>query len=274
MKAYINPNSPHFFAFNIWDIASAKSIMDAAQIKQKPIILQTSMKAFSLMDLEAMRFFVTTYAKKKAIPVYLHLDHCKKIEMIQEAIAAGWDSVMIDASDKLLDENMELTNYVTELAHGKNVLVESEVGQVSGVEDDITVSGTGVARVEDIQKFLKNTNVDMLAVAIGTAHGQYMGIPDLHYDLLQQTGEMTKIPLVIHGGTGLSDDTLRRLFSYQSVKKINISTDVKQAYRLGIERCYKEQEIKEKGFDPLKVTGRIHDSICKMAMEKLSLIEG
>lgn len=274
MKAYINPNSSQFFAFNIWDIASAKAIMDAAQIKQKPIILQTSMKAFSLMDLEAMRFFVTTYAKKKAIPVYLHLDHCKKIEMIREAIAAGWDSVMIDASDKLLDENIELTNYVTELAHEKNVLVESEVGQVSGVEDDITVSGTGVARVEDIQKFLKNTNVDMLAVAIGTAHGQYTGIPDLHYDLLQQTGKMTKIPLVIHGGTGLSDDTLRRLFSYQNVKKINISTDVKQAYRLGIERCYKEQEIKEKGFDPLKVTGWIHDSICKMTMEKLSLLEG
>lgn len=272
MKAYINPDSPHFFAFNIWDIASAKSIMDAAQIKQKPIILQTSMKAFSLMDLEAMRFFVTTYAKKKAIPVYLHLDHCKKIEMIQEAITAGWDSVMIDASDKLLDENIELTSYVTELAHGKNVLVESEVGQVSGVEDDITVSGAGVARVEDIQSFLKNTNVDMLAVAIGTAHGQYTGIPSLHYDLLQQTGEMTKVPLVIHGGTGLSDDILRRLFSYHNVKKINISTDVKQAYRLGIENCYKEQEIKEKGFDPLKVTGRIHDSICKMAMEKLSLL--
>lgn len=273
MISYINIHSPKYFAFNIWDIPSAKAIIDAAKEKQCPLILQTSMKAFSLIDLEAMRFFVTSYAKKNEIPVYLHLDHCKKIAMIKQAVDAGWDSVMIDVSDRSLEENIELTNQVTEIAHTNNVLVESEVGQVSGVEDDITVSGTGVARIEDIKRFLERTNVDLLAVAMGTAHGQYTGTPNLHYDLLSQTGELTQIPLVIHGGTGLADHVLRRLLSYPNVKKINISTDVKQAYRCGIDRCYQEQLLKEKGFDPLQVTSRIHDAIFDMAIHKLALLD-
>lgn len=270
---YINVDSPQFFAFNIWDIPSAKAVMDAAGEIKRPLILQTSMKAFALMDLEEMRFFVTSYARKKETPVYLHLDHCKKMEMIKQAMDAGWDSVMIDASERPLDENIELTNYVTELAHARNILVESEVGQVSGVEDDITVNGTGVARMEDIEKFLKQTEVDMLAIAMGTAHGQYKGTPHLHYNLLGQTGELTQIPLVIHGGTGLSDDMFRRLLSYRNVKKINISTDVKQAYRRGIDTCYQEQLLQKQDFDPLRVTSRIHDAIFRMAMEKLVLLD-
>lgn len=272
MIPYINTDSPQYFAFNVWDIPSAKAIMDAAGEKRCPLILQTSMKAFEQMDLDEMRFFVTSYSRKKEIPVYLHLDHCKRIEMIETAIDAGWDSVMIDASDRPLSENIELTNQVTVLAHARNVLVESEVGQISGVEDDISVMCKGVARIEDIDMFLRHTDVDMLAISIGTAHGQYKGIPNLHYDLLSQTGELTRIPLVIHGGTGLSDDIFHRLLSYQNVKKINVSTDVKHAYRRGINECYQEQLLCERGFDPLQVTRRIHDSIFCMAMEKMVLL--
>lgn len=270
---YLSPSTPPFFAFNIWDIPSAKAVMDAAAKVGRPIILQTSMKAFSLMDLEEMRFFVTNYARKKGISVYLHLDHCKKQEMIRQALDAGWDSVMIDASERPLSENVELTNQVTEMAHAVGVLVESEVGQVSGVEDEISVSGSGVARMEDVERFVRETKVDMLAVAIGTAHGQYHGEPHLHYDILAQTAEITKIPLVIHGGTGLSDEVLRKLLSYPNVKKINVSTDVKQAYLRGIAASSEAGLLAEAGFDPLKVTTQIHDAIEALALKKLALLD-
>lgn len=273
MNTYINKNSKQYFAFNIWNMESAKAVIDAAVQSRKNLILQTSVKAFMQMDKEEMRFFISNYAKRNGIRVYLHLDHCKSIDLIKEAIDTKWDSVMIDASQLSLEENIKVTNEVCGLAKGHGILVEAEVGQISGVEEDIRVQEAGVARIEDVQKFVNNTNVDMLAVAVGTAHGLYLGTPNLHYDLLEKVMHITDVPLVVHGGTGLTGETLRRLFSYKNVKKVNISTDVKQAFRKGIQKCCGNGDLEEKRFDPLKVTGTIHDSICDMVKEKLKLLE-
>lgn len=273
MNTYINKNSEQYFAFNIWNIESAKAVMDAAVQSRRNLILQTSVKAFMQMDKEEMRFFVSNYAKRNGIRVYLHLDHCKSIDLIKEAIDNKWDSVMTDTSQLPLEENIRVTNEVCGLAKGYGVLVEAEVGQISGVEEDIRVQEAGVACIEDVQRFADNTNVDMLAVAIGTAHGLYHGTPNLHYDMLEKVRHITDIPLVVHGGTGLADETLRRLFSYKNVKKINISTDVKLAYRKGIQESLGNGDLEEKGFDPLKVTGKIHNSICDMVKGKLKLLE-
>lgn len=272
MDAYINPYSEQYFAFNIWNIESAKAVIDAAAQAKRNLILQTSTKAFQQIDKEEMRFFVTNYAKRKGICAYLHLDHCKKIALIKEAVDYGWDSVMIDASEQPLLENIKRTNEVCGIAKEHGVLVEAEVGQITGVEEEIKVQEAGIARIEDVKRFLEDTEVDMLAVAIGTAHGLYKGTPCLHYDLLSQVAEFADIPLVIHGGTGLTEDELRRLLSYKGVKKINISTDVKLAYRQGICESLKNGELEPAGFDPLKVTETIRNSICKMAKEKLMLL--
>ena len=271
MNKYISPTSKQFFAFNVWDFASAKAIIDAASKNETPIILQTSMKVFSKLDKSDFRTFVTQYSKQKKVNVYLHLDHCKKREVFEDAISARWDSVMIDASEKPLLENIQITNEICRMAHEQNVLVEAEIGHIAGVEDGEEITQGGIADIKDVELFINNTSIDFLAVAIGTAHGLYKGKPSLHYELLEKTGKISKIPLVIHGGTGLSDDMFKKLLSYSNVKKINISTDVKQAYLSGL-RLYQKNNLLEKdGFDPLKIIANIHDCIEQMALHYLNL---
>lgn len=271
MCRYIHPGSQQYFAFNIWSIESAKAVMDAASWTGHNIILQTSVKAFEQLDKEELNEFVKSYEKKKKIKAYLHLDHCKKIELIHTAVACGWDSVMIDASDQPLDENIRITNEVTMIAGKSGVLTEAEIGKICGQEESSSIEA-GLAKIEDIKKFVKNTKVDMLAAAIGTAHGVYKGVPDIHYDRISAIGKITDIPLVIHGGTGLCDEILQKVLSYKNVKKINISTEVKLAYRCGIEESIQKGIFQAKVFDPLMVSRLIHDSIQNMATDKLRLL--
>lgn len=272
MQRYIHCDSKQYFAFNIWSIESAKAVMDGASVSKRDVILQASVKAYELLDKEELRAFVSSYADKIGIRAYLHLDHCKRIDYIYEAIRCGWDSVMIDASDKSLKENIQLTNTVCNSAGNKGVLVEAEVGQIVGQEDEISVRESGIARIEDVQYFIQNTEVDMLAVAVGTAHGLYKGVPEIHYELIDQVVSVSDIPLVIHGGTGLTEETFLKLLSYRNIKKINISTDVKLAYRKGIDESIQNGYMEKTGFDPLKINTLIHDAIEGMAADKISLL--
>jgi ketose-bisphosphate aldolase len=273
MNAYIYQKSEQYFAFNIWNIESAKAVIDAAAQMKKNVILQTSTEAFVQINKEEMRLFVSNYAKNKGIQVYLHLDHCKKIDLIKEAINYKWDSVMIDGSELPLEENIRITNKVCDITREYEIPVEAEIGRIPRAEEGIQAMKTGVARLKDVQTFINATNVNMLAVAIGTSHGIYQGIPDLHYDLLERVMQIVEVPLVIHGGSGITDDMLRRLLSYKNVKKINISTDVKQAYRNGIYKSLQNGYLEKDGFDPLKVTHIIDDSIEHMVKEKLRILD-
>lgn len=272
MENYLKKSYP-MFAFNIWNIDSAKAIMDAAKLQNKDVILQTSASIYEQMEFAQLKQFIESYTKDGKIKAWLHLDHCKNLYIIESAIANGWDSVMIDASAMPIEENIKITNQVTELAHAKGVLVEAEIGQVSGVEDNISVLESAVAGREDIDKFLQETNVDMIAVAFGNAHGIYQGSPKLDYNLVEYTTKHTDIPFVVHGGSGLSDEVLRRLLAISGVRKINISTEVKMAYREGL-LCAKEQGmLEEKGFQAVKVEKVIHDSIVELAIKKMQLLE-
>ncbi len=274
MDKYISTNTSPFFAFNIWNIESAKAVMDGAFKMQRDVILQTSVKAFDFLDKSALRWFVDKYRREKGIQVYLHLDHSKSLELIREAIYYGWDSVMIDASDQPLEENIRRTNEVCAFVRkqNKDILVEAEIGQIGTVGDEIFTAKANVARIEDIKQFVQNVDIDLLAVAIGTSHGQYLCKPSLRYDLIDQTGRITNLPLVIHGGTGLTNEMFLRLLSYKNVKKINVSTDIKLAFRQGIKNCIQNGFMEEKGFNPICITGMIHDSIENMTMNKLKLL--
>ncbi|MDE7322290.1 MAG: class II fructose-bisphosphate aldolase [Lachnospiraceae bacterium] len=271
MDQYISMDSQQYFAFNIWSIESAKAVIDAAAQEKQNVILQTSMKAFAELDIEEMAAYVRSYGKKKNVRAYLHLDHCRKIEYVRQAAACGWDSVMIDASDKTLEENIEITNEVTGIVKGKGILVEAEVGQICGQEDGLASVTSGLAAMEDIEKFLRNTDIDMIAAAVGTVHGLYKGTPHIHYDMISDIAGITNIPFVVHGGTGLTDEILLQLLMHKNVKKINISTDVKLAYRRGIEACMHTGKMDKEGFNPLDIQKSIHDSIRDMAAGKMRL---
>lgn len=272
MNKYINPNSQQYFAFNIWSIESAKAVMDAALQMKCNVILQTSMKAFEQLDRTELSTYVRSYEQMKGIKVYLHLDHCRKLDFIQEASKCGWDSVMIDASNKLLDENINITNEVIKMVRGKGILVEAEIGQICDQEEMLSSVNAGIAKIDDVKKFVEITNVDMLAAAIGTVHGLYKGVPDIRYNLLDEIDEVTDIPLVVHGGTGLTNEMFLKILSYKNVKKINISTDVKLAYRRGIEESIQEGVMEQKDFDPLKVNQLIYNAIQTTVMNKLKLL--
>lgn len=260
------------FAFNIWDINSAKAVMDAAAEMEKNVILQTSASIYKQLAKKQLRDFIDGYAEEKTIKVWLHLDHCSEEEMIYDAISHHWDSVMIDASQQHLSDNINITNRITAYAHERQVLVESEVGQVRGTEDDIIFKNEKIASEDDIKQFLKETNVDMLAVAFGNAHGVYQGTPDLHYELIEYTGMLTPKPFVVHGGSGLSDEILSKLITMENVKKINISTEVKLAYREGILQAMKEEKLAEDNFQAIKVESCIQKAIGDMVKRKLALI--
>ncbi len=272
MNNYLS-NQSCMFAFNIWDFNSARYIMDAANSRQKSVILQTSEGIFRNADAPALRDFVSEYAKKKEMNVWLHLDHCRDMDTILNAIKCGWDSVMLDASNRPLSENIALTKVVMEEAHKKGVLVETEIGQIKGIEDDTQFEESTVADKDEIQEFLHQVKPDMLAVAFGNAHGMYKGTPKLHFELIDYVAELTDIPFVVHGGSGLTEAILRILIKKSNVKKINISTEVKMAYRAGILLSMEQGLLRENGFQAAHVEENIKNAIYTMALGKLGLLE-
>ena len=203
MKNYIG--NEIVFAFNIWDINSAKAIIDAAAVLKKNVILQTSVSIYKKVDVSFIRYFITEYAKAKNINAWLHLDHCKDEGIIKDAIDNGYDSIMIDASSMDLQNNIKITNQIAKIAHNKNVVVEAELGQIKGTEDDIECSGETKVRLEEIDTFLSETNADMVAVAFGNAHGIYKGNPKLDYNIVKYVTDRTDRPFVVHGGSGMSE---------------------------------------------------------------------
>lgn len=262
------------FAFNIWDITSAKAVIDAAKEKDSPIFLQISSKVFNEINPEEFIYVIKDYINKTNTNVLVHLDHSSDIDQIQKAIEIGWDSVMYDGSHLSIDDNINNTNKVLNIAQKYNVLVEAEIGQVKGVEDDKYIDQESIVFLEDVQYFVSHTNVDMLAVAIGTAHGQYgKNMPNIDYILLNQIEKIINIPFVVHGGSELSNETLKKLFSHKNVKKINISTDLKQAYRLGIVNSSQIGLLDEKGFNPIRIEKQIYESIKQVAISKLEVLK-
>lgn len=260
------------FAFNIWDINSAREIINAASSLNMPVIIQTSSAVFKRVEPLEFRAYVKKYAQKRNAKVFLHLDHCKEMEEIRHAIYSGWDSVMIDASSSSLEENILLTQEVCSIAHNNGVAVEGEVGQIRGIEDELNICEQGIARLEDIKKYVDNTEVDFIAAAIGNAHGRYKCAPHIHFELLESIMQMIDLPFVVHGGSGLSDEILLKLLAYDNVKKINISTEVKEAYFKGLKTLEGSKYFMIEGFNPLKINDIVYSPIREMALEKMSLI--
>ena len=260
------------FAFNIWSIDSARAVIDAAAEKKTNVILQTSSGVFEKIAKKQLREFVSSYASDQGIRAWLHLDHCRKTTLVREAVDWAWDSVMIDASDRSVGENIAATNAITGYAHEQGVLVEAEVGQIRGAEDNIVYAQSQIASLEDIDRFLRETEVDMIAAAFGNAHGIYQSEPQLHYEIVEYITEKTEIPFVVHGGSGMTDGAVRRLLEIPNVRKINISTDVKLAYREGIMTAYKNGLMERDGFQAVDVEHLIHESIGSMVRSRLSLL--
>ncbi len=266
-----------YFAFNVWDTQSAMAVLDAAKAQQRAVILQTSARVFAALPQTLFEAYLRGYAAKQGVTMYLHLDHCRDRALLRQAVDAGWDSVMADGSQLPLAENIALVQAVTAYAHDHGVRVEAEIGQIRHTGDYADNAQIAVASMEDIKDFLAATQVDMFAAAVGTAHGLYHGTPVIHYDMIEAIGRLTNLPFVIHGGTGLDDATFRALFAEPNVRKINISTEVKQAYRQGICDSIEQGTLdlsSGQGFEATRVQDAVYQRIRAMAEHKLSLLRG
>jgi fructose-bisphosphate aldolase class II len=252
-------------AFNIFDYLTTKAAIDAANAVNTPILLQTSVGTVKKFGPHALFDMIDLLRKKSAVPVLIHLDHCTDVSLAKKCVDSGWDSVMVDMSEKTLDENIALTAEVMEYAHKQGVAVEGEVGLIKGVEEEISSNTEKLASYEDSLKFLEGTGVDAFAPAIGTAHGLYKSEVKLNYDLVRKLADTTSTPVVVHGGTGLADDQFTRLIRC-GASKINVSTALKYAYIDGL-RNYWNAHPDE--YNPLKLNGAAEESVKKTVEEHI-----
>jgi len=232
-------------AFNITNLESVLGVAQAALRAGSPAIIQVSESAIQYMGLKPITHIVSTVAKNVAasVPVALHLDHGTSFDTIFECINSGFTSVHIDASNLPLDENINLTKHVVKVAHAKNVWVQGEVGAMVGSHGDIKskLKEIPLAKLDEVIKFVKETKVDAIAAAIGTAHGVHAN-EDIIFSLLKAIKTKVKIPFVLHGGSGVPDAKIKKAIK-EGVNIINIGTDLKVAFcRTLIEICLKNRE--------------------------------
>ena len=218
---------------NFVDEISAKAHIEVAEEMNLPLILSFAQVHSKYQSLEEAANIGKYYANKAKVPVVLHLDHGEDFDFIKRAIDLGFTSVMIDASNETLDENIRITKEVVDYAHAHDVCVEAEIGHVgTGVSVDALSEAKSVyTSVEEAIKLTQETNLDSLAVSIGTAHGSYKGTPVINFERLKELSEALDVPLVLHGGSSSGDENLSRC-AKEGIAKINIYTDfILNAYK-------------------------------------------
>ncbi len=222
-------------AFNCTNLIQMEAVVEAAVEAKAPLILQASVAPSKFLGPQVIGAIYKTLAESAPIPICLHLDHCNDVEFCKVCADAGYTNIMIDASKQEFSENIRQTKEVVDYCHGLgNISVEGELGTVSGVEDQVKVAEdeAQLCDPEQALEFVDQTGIDIFAPAIGTAHGVYKTKnPKLDFDRLEKiasliNGQQLRVPLVIHGGTGLQPDVAKKLVSLGG-SKFNVSTDLK-----------------------------------------------
>ena len=193
-------------AFNVVNKITADAVVQAAEESNMPIITQISYSVVKNLGIKATLEMLERARKDAKVPIIIHLDHCIDVDFTKECIREGFQSVMYDGSHLSYEENLKNTREVVEYSLKYNCHVEGETGLISGVEDGVGSDYGQLASFEETMKYISETGVDVIAPAIGTAHGIYNGIPKINYDLIERLRKESDCPIAIHGGSGLSDD--------------------------------------------------------------------
>jgi tagatose 1,6-diphosphate aldolase GatY/KbaY len=233
-------------AFNAENMEMIKAIIAAAEELNAPVMIQTTPSTIRYGTSATYAGIVKAEAARAKVPVCLHLDHGSSYELVVECIKDGYTSVMIDGSHESFEDNIAITKKVTDYAKEQGIPVEAELGKVGGKEDDLETEADTNTDPQQAKEFVERTGVDSLAVAIGTAHGFYAGIPVLDKERLSEIAKVVSIPLVLHGASGISDeevmDCVRR-----GICKVNFATELRVAFTEGWNQLYKENT---KQYDP------------------------
>jgi len=257
---------PHF---NINNLEWTKYILESANELSYPIILGVSEGAIKYMGGPIV---VTNLVKglikdlKINVDVCLHLDHGSSFEICKNVIDAGFTSVMIDASRHELSENIKITKEVVAYAHERNVTVEGEIGHIGGTEDDVTNTSYN-AKLEEVILYVNETNIDSIAPALGSVHGLYKGKPNLDFKTMQKISEKIDIPLVLHGGTGIPEDDIKKAISF-GINKINLNTELQIIWSKDVRNYLNSNK---EVYDPRKIISAGEKSIKDLVKEKTKM---
>ncbi|WP_199639217.1 class II fructose-bisphosphate aldolase [Serratia sp. PAMC26656] len=237
-------------SFNLHCLEMLPAFFRAAKATHSPLMIQISTGTAEYLGYRLLVDSVRSLSASEDVPTCLHLDHCSDITSIETAIDAGFSSVMYDGSHLDMDENIANTRKVIDIARQRNVSVEAELGAIGGSEDGKAVAEEDICftTVEDAKRFVDETGVDMLAVSVGTVHGLYTGKAHIQHQRLAEITEATHTPLVLHGGTGVSDEDMRRAVA-GGIEKVNVGTEMNVQW---VGRCKQTFE-----------KGKVNDSVRK-----------
>ncbi|MFH1053960.1 MAG: class II fructose-1,6-bisphosphate aldolase [Candidatus Woesearchaeota archaeon] len=277
-------------AFNISNLEILQAVIEGARLEKSPVIISTSEGAIKYAGLENLACLVKV-ASKVNVPVSLHLDHGKDINLIKKCVQRGWTSVMYDGSSLSFEENVKNTRKVVRMAHLRGISVEGELGTIGGVEDDVSSRKIIYTDPSMAVEFVKRTKVDALAIAIGTSHGAYKfkGKSKLNFKILKEIKSKVGKPLVLHGASsipkelvvkankygarlgkakGVSEKDLRKAVKL-GVNKVNIDSDIRIAFDAGI-----REELKKNPsvFDPRKILTPAKELITKVVRMKMRIL--
>jgi ketose-bisphosphate aldolase len=256
-------------AFNFFGLENVQGIVKGAAAKKSPVIAMISTGALAHVGEKTVVGMVSGIADEYGVPVVLHLDHSTDYDLCRRCIDNGFTSVMIDASSREFNENMDLTARVVEYAAKTGCSVEGELGHIGGVEDTITVDERQAlfTKPEDVVTFVSATGIDALAIAVGNVHGFYKSAPKLDFERIAVIRAASPIPLVLHGGTGIPDEDLRKAAAL-GINKINVGTELKVH---GYVDVLKRESIAFQGDDPRTIMIKVREACAAIVEEKIGI---
>ncbi len=253
-------------AFNVENMEMVQAVVAAAEERKAPVILQTTPGTLNYADADYFYANVKTAAEKAKIPVVLHLDHGDSFELAMKAFRAGYTSIMIDGSRLLFEENVAVSRQTADACHAAGIPVEAELGKVGGKEDGLVVTGDSpYTDPKEAGVFVERTGVDALAVGIGTAHGFYKGEPHVDLERLSEIRAVVDIPLVLHGTSGVPDETVAEAVK-RGICKVNYATELRAAFSEGVKEVMKADPAV---YDPKKYNKAGREKVKQLVMKRI-----
>ena len=265
MFAAARKNGYAIAAFNFENMEMIQAIIAAGEEMNAPLILQTTPSTVHYASVDIFAASVAALVKRAGIPVALHLDHGDSHELVQDALRAGYTSVMIDGSHLPLEENIAFTKKAVELCAGAGIPVEGELGHIGGKEDSTESEDSGYTDPDEAVRFVNETGVSSLAVGVGTAHGVYAKKPVLNLELISVLKSKLAVPLVLHGGSGLEDAVVQDCIA-RGICKVNIATDLRIAFTQAVSEYLKSNPA---CIDPKKFGAAGREAVRKITLNRI-----
>lgn len=254
-------------AFNVENMEMIQAVVSAAEELRAPVILQTTSSTVKYASLDYYFANAKVAAEAASVPVAIHLDHGTSFELCMQALRTGYTSIMIDGSHSDFKKNIEISKRVSDACMPSGIPVEAELGSVGGKEDDLEGGSSGYTNPVEAKEFAEKTGISSLAVAIGTAHGIYKGVPKLDLDRLVEIQKLVGIPLVLHGASGLSDETVKESIK-RGICKVNFATELRIAFSDGVKKVLQEAPDT---FDPKKYNAAGRENVKQLAMNRMKV---